>query len=351
MLAYNYLLWLLVPFLALFTRRGLSRHIYLALASLAATYVSVAQDVSLNKDREAYAWIIKQVTDGATGVVEPGFAFLVAIADHISPGEYLHATVFLLISLLAVGTKFILFRRHGGCLFGALIAYFSYFFLAYDMTAIRAGLSIGLLYLAWMAWLERRLAYYWLLGLLSFLFHSSAIVFLLAPVLHPVHPKSQWQWHGFLLLLGSAACLSFMSSNWLLSLLSSISNLIGAGKLSTYTELFNADVFSRINLYRILPHLFLLSVFLARASYWLEDMTTVLLVRVYLIGILSFFAFMPMPALAYRFSDLFLFSGVLLIGRLRLVIARSTYYPFVIAYSAVFIVYTLCFTSLFSPNL
>lgn len=346
MLVANYLLWFWVPAFSLLAQTSRARFMYLAVTTFTATIICVFQDVTLNKDRETYVYLINEIASGGSIRLEPGFTILSSFLARSSSGAMFETLFFLLVAIVSISLKMSLLAKYGGVLFGSMMAYFSYYFLAYDMTAIRAGLAIGLLYFSWMAWIEGQRTSYFFLGLLATAFHLSSLVFIVAPwILSLSRP---WRWLGFLSFLVAFALLGLVFDQWFLELMSLVIQLSGMEKPAEYLYLVNEGVFTTINFMRIIPHLLLLTLYGSRRSLWCDNIVTVMLVRLYMVGILVFLALSPIPVFAYRVSDLFLFAGVLLVGRLRRLLAPALYYPFVITYTAAFIFYTLQWSPLFA---
>lgn len=324
------------------------RLLYMAAATLAAALVCVIQDTSLNKDRDQYIHLINAIADDGLALMEPGYLLLVQLLSTISSGVAFETLFFLLVALAAVSVKMALFDRYGGNLFGCMTAYLSYFFLLHEMTQIRAGLAIGFLYFSWFSWIEGRRTSYYVFGLLATLFHISCLIFIIAPwILSATRPR---RWHGLLTILFIMGMISMMTGQWFVTLISLIENLTGLEKLTLYLGLFEDGVFSEISLVRLIPHLMLLALYILKRKHWRDQLFTVMLVRIYLVGILIFMALSPMPAIAYRVSDLFLFASIMLVGRLRYLLPPTIYYPFVISYTGVFILYTTQWSGLFAPT-
>ena len=144
--------------------------------------------------------------------MEPGYLLLVGLLSSVSSGVVFETLFFLVVALGSVGVKMALFARYGGSLFGCVMAYLSYFFLLHEMTQIRVGLAIGLLYFSWFSWMEGRRRAYYFFGLLAALFHVSCLIFLIAPWMLAVHRKRRW--HGVLAVLAGLCLASLLAGQW-----------------------------------------------------------------------------------------------------------------------------------------
>lgn len=348
MLVANFLLWALLPASLLMLPKRRGRLLYMVAATLVTALVCLIQDTSLNKDRNQYVYLINAIADEGLALMEPGYLLLVKLLATFSSGVVFETLFFLLVALASVSVKMVLFDRYGGNLFGCVIAYLSYFFLLHEMTQIRIGLAIGLLYFSWFSWIENRRISYYVFGLLATLFHVSCLIFIIAPWMLSVIRFRRW--YGLLAILVGMCVMSLVTSYWFASLISLLEKLTGLEKLALYLELFEDGVFSEISPVRLIPHLILLALYVLRRKYWRDQLVTVMLVRIHLVGILIFMALSPMPVVAYRMSDLFLFASIMLVGRLRHLLSSNLYYPFVIAYTGVFILYTTQWSGLFAPT-
>jgi hypothetical protein len=311
--------------------------------------VCALQDDAINKDRETYALLIQAAADNDMLAMEPGFFALVKLLDAFFSGSMLQLMFFFVVAALSLALKFQLFRRYGGSLFGCLAAFFSYFFLVHEITQVRIGFAIGLLYLAWFSYAEGRHRDFLVFGVLASLFHFSCLVFVAAPVLFP--PGHRTRRALALAVVSAMAATSVLASGQVLTLLEAAATVAGVERVGVYFELLRNGVLADISPVRLLPHTALLLVAALHHRAWRRDTTTTFVFRIYLYGLLLFLVFWPIPAMAYRLSDLFLFAGVFLVGRLRRCLRPSLYYPFVLAYTGVFVIYTVQFSGLFlSPS-
>lgn len=345
-----YFTWAMLPTLtAKYARWPSSRRVVFAIAVLLMATICAVQDESTNKDREIYGWLIDSVQDGDSVSLEPGFFLLVKLLGTAFSGPDLAVAFFFVVAALSVSIKLQLFRTYGRSMFGCMAAFLSYFFLLHEMTQVRTGLAVAFLYLSWFAFAEGRTRDFWLLGLVAALFHYSCMLFVVAPVLFS--PNSRIKFVCVLTVASIFAIISAAAGGATLSGLEYLAEAAGIGKVGVYFELLQEGVLSEISALRLLPHTLLLAVAALSWRRWRADRLTFFVFQIYLYGVLIFIILSPVPALAYRVSDLFLFAGIFVVGRLRSCMQRNVYYPFVLAYTGVFVVYTLQFSGLFMwPN-
>jgi len=69
--------------------------------------------------------------------------------------------------------------------------------------------------------------------------------------------------------------------------------------------------------------------------------------QIYVLGLFTFVILSPIPVFAYRVSDLLLFAGIFVVGRMRAYVPANIYYPSVLTYTAVFVFYAVYYSGLF----
>jgi hypothetical protein len=206
---------------------------------------------------------------------------------------------------------------------------------------------VPLIYFAILAFLEHRP---WVaIGCVVFasLFHYSG---LLALLMFPLLDRRGGI--KFALITASLALLGFVAvldRDIYLSGFSALSTVVDLQKLQIYLDLLDQGVFEKVNfLNRLAPHLVMLVSLLLLHRRWKDDTTMQILLQTYVLGILLFIVLSPFPILAYRISDIFLFSGVLLAGRMSLHLrAKGLYRGFLILYSATFLIYAIWYSGIF----
>jgi len=341
-----YATWVTLPALISNGGRRLAvRRAVLWLSVLLVAAISAMQDAVTNKDREVYAFLIDSIKDDGAFSMEPGFYLLVRLLGLWLAGPELRTAFFFVVAAISMMIKLRLFSSYGGSMFGCLAAFFSYFFLVHEITQVRTGVAIGLLYLSWFAFAEGRKREYWLYGLAASMFHLSCVLFLLGPVLFS--PDNRMRWALSLSVTTLLAATSVLAGSATLSILDAIAQTVGIERLGLYLALLDDGILSEISAIRLVPHALLLAAVALIWNRWKRDRLTLFVVQIYLYGLVVFILLSPIPALAYRISDLFLFASVFVIGRMRYYVHKNLYYPLVVAYTGVFLVYTIQFSGLF----
>lgn len=339
-----YALWALLP-------TGLSRiarslpplGTLLFVASLSAT--CLLQDEQSNRDREVYTQLIQLVSEEGLPVMEPGFYVLVRLLALFFQGNQLEIAFFLVVSVASLALKMALFRRYGHSISLCIAAFLSYYFMVHEMTQVRTGLAIGLLYFSWYRYAVKDMRGFWLYGILACLFHLSTIVFLLAQPLGFGRPLRQWSRRAAV-LLAVGLCVAALGKN-VFFLLNDVGSIMGLDRVTIYLAMLDEDILSSISPLRLIPHVLLMAVALSVSRKWKKDRITLLTFQAYATGAILFILFSPVPALAYRVSDLFVFAGVILLGRLSNYFKSTIYYAFAAFYTGASLLYTLNASGIF----
>lgn len=341
-----YAMWAVLPTLiSKFIRRFNTRRAFSWLIVLLVATICAMQDAATNKDRAVYVFLIDAIKDDGSFSMEPGFYLLVRLLGLWLTGSELQTAFFFVVAAISMTIKLRLFSSYGGSMFGCLAAFFSYFFLLQEITQVRTGVAIGFLYLSWFSLAEGRKREYWLYGLAASMFHLSSVLFLLGPVLFP--PDNRIRWAISLSVSAFVAATSVLVGSAMLNILDAIAQTIGIERLGLYLALLDDGILSEISAVRLVPHALLLAAVALIWNRWKRDRLTLFVVQIYLYGLIVFVMLSPIPALAYRISDLFLFASVFVIGRMRYYVHKNIYYPLVVAYTGVFLVYTIQFSGLF----
>ena len=347
------LVWAAAPFLLENSRR--SKH-QTALQGLLVVLIAAAcafQPIESNSDRETYQEIIRDIAASDwsfDGLMEPGFYLLTKLLSLALGDGALQFVVYFVVAVLSISLKLRLFRKIGGSLDFYFLVFFSYFFLLQDATQIRAAVAVPLIYFSILAFLEHKPWVAVGCVVLASLFHYSGfIAILIVPLLDRRGGIKFALITALLALLGLVAVVDrgIYGAGF-----SALSALLDLQKLQIYLDLLDHGVFEQINfINRLAPHLVMLVSLLLLHRRWKNDLMMSILLQIYVLGMLLFLVLSPFPILAYRISDIFLFSGVLLAGRLSLHLrSKGLYRAFLILYSATYLIYAIGYSGIFVDN-
>jgi hypothetical protein len=213
------------------------------------------------------------------------------------------------------------------------------------MTQVRTGLAVGLLYFSWYRYAVKDMRGFWLYGVLACLFHLSTIVFLLARPFGFGRPLQAWAGRA-LPLLAVSLCTAALGKN-IFFLLNDVGAVMGLDRVTVYLMMLDEDILSSISPLRLVPHVLLMGVALSVSRQWKKDRITLLTFQAYATGAILFIFFSSIPALAYRVSDLFIFAGIILLGRLSKYFRGAGYNIFATFYTGASLLYTLNVSGIF----
>jgi hypothetical protein len=343
-------IWPVVPLLASDGIARLLANLNRPLIALGLAVLCALQPNEANSDRDAYSALIATAIQESwldVMVIEPGFYLMAHIAQAIS-ATYREPVLYFMMAWLSLSIKFRLFQRFGGSVSHCLILFLAYFFLLHEVTQIRIGVAIGWMYLSLLEWRQARRMLAVRYALLSLCFHYSAVLVLpllllsrelQAPLAKPLIAS----------LLG-VMVVALMPGTPYMEYVFMLANANGIEKLVFYVDALQDGLFDEANfLNRLAPHVILAAMLLLLRRQWMTDQTMHTLLRTYLCGMLLFVALSPFPLIAYRVSDVFLFSSVLLCGRLALHVRWPKAYTLgLMLYASVFLTYSIGFSGMFS---
>lgn len=326
------------------------RPILLASIALACAMQTAAS----NADRPAYQSMIELIVVSdwfSVTFIEPGFYLLVKGLSLVFTGPALETAVFFFVAFLSLALKLRLFSRAGGPLENYLLVFFAYFFLLQEATQIRIGLALSCVYLYIFAVLDRRrgAALAWLLAAVSCHYSAALVPVFVALVSSEMNAAGSRKFAiagvALVILSIGAALYEDATLNWILGL----GALIQQSKTEEYLQLLEGGVYEDINFVaRLAPHLLVIGLMWVWRARWRGDRLIWVFLQLYCYGVLAFLLLSPLPVMAYRISDILLFSGILVMGRFAVhVRSRGLYTAGLVVYSGVFLVRSLFYSQIF----
>jgi hypothetical protein len=265
-----------------------------------AIWVVGGQRVGLSADIRNYELLYQIAAASDWGSLwrgdDPGFYSLAKLfAGYQAPFE----TFAIWIAGLTLALKAEVARRLDTNKTILILLYFSYLFWLHEYTQIRLALAMAFI----LQGIYGRTYYRLLLFIPALLFHgSSAIVIGLYLLL--TFPR-----------IGSLALAGAMSLYAILPIVRDFTNA-SLVKITTYQDLLIQGQFAEVNLFSAMPALQVVTLCLS-VLYWRqlgrEPRREMIMAGV---GVMSFYAFVSVPVLAFRFSELFLVFFVILLSRL-----------------------------------
>lgn len=340
-------LWLVIP--SLFTlireKKVLLLTIIITTAFLAC--VSLYHDVEINPDRLNYRVYVESIESGDSAPIEPIYYLIIYFLKFFFNGINLQDAFLISITSIAILQKITLFKKYGYSLGGCLAIYLSYYFMLNEIIQVRIGLAIGFLYLSWFFLINNKIKYYYIFGFVSCFCHVSCLIFLIGPHLAGGNNGRNIFSNRSILIMAFLIVISLIFPSYILVGMSLLFAIFDLDKIGQYVQAFQDGDFINISYIRLLPHLLLLFLFLIKYPFWKDDKLIIFLVRTFGFGIILFLILAPMPILAYRVSDIFLFSGIFLFGNAYKFMTRPSYFVFATFYTFPILFYTVYISGLF----
>jgi len=296
--------WLYIPFLIVFL-----------------SAFSAFQAIDVSKDREEYLNFFKFFSENTSEnipfAVEPFFFIIYKLFNYTLETQVF---AFFLVCFIGLSIKLYLIKEMSPNIKLSVLVFLSYLFLLQDMNQIRVGVALGVIYLS-LSFFYKKEYFKWLFfALIAMLFHFSAVLALLAPT-YVFRNISQTK------LLVALILIFLFSIFWLylggaVKIVGVIASVEPTGKLTWYINHSVSDAINPIK--RLLPHvIFLIPILLKYNLIYKKYPQIEFFAPLYLMYIISFIILSPIPTLAYRISDIFLFSSVFVLPSLFLVIKQK----------------------------
>lgn len=248
----------------------------------------------------------------ATAKFEWGFSLLIWVITRFS---YSTEFVFTILALLSILPKYYILKKYTEFPVIGLIWYFAYSYPALEMSAVRAGLASGILFLTVPCFLNKSLRKFIAIVLIAATMHiSSLIIFVMMPLFSQIRQRV----YLYVLIFITLA---------LLSRLVYFISLEGISlKLQDYTEGFVSGLnYSNINYINFITvsTLSLGVLFLSLSSARVTDKNEYSIIKyIYFTPMLLFVSLGALPILAFRMLELIGVFQILLLGHSKFCIIR-----------------------------
>jgi hypothetical protein len=276
--------------------------------------------------------------------VEPSFQIIARLVNFLTPNVI---WLFVIYSALGLGLKWLAIDRLTEFRMAAVLIFYSWFFLLWDMTQIRVAIAGALLLLSIPAISERRAGTFLILSTLAAFFHYSAIA---TPILY-VLGSPKFRIKSFA-IVGIVICLilySLKSGVALEGLIGVMPSQLINAKLESYAS-FNFEHVNTFNYVFLCRSLFAVFLFAYRDTVAKKCVYFPILLKMYILGLFIHVAFSTGSGAASRLSELFLVAEIILIPQV-FNIFRSIWVgqAVVLASSLAFLLFSLHYTKLLQP--
>lgn len=347
MLLNSLILWISIPLFTIFR----NNHKLQSLSLFGLTFILglfvLSIDLEFNQDRFNYRNYVSIIEEGGLAPIEPIYYFLIKILSLFFSDKLLQDTFIVTVAFISISIKVRLFTKYSYSLLGSLASYLAYYFYLHDVTQIRIGLAVCFIYISWFSLLQFKRLQFYIFGLLAISCHLSSIIFILGHIFINYQNFSRNRKNLILLFLFLLTIFSLTNNSIAFVALDFIGNLFNIEKVSYYLESHGEGGFTQINFIRLIPHILFALLFFLNMRYWNKILIVNLLIQIYVCGIISFILLSPIPVLAYRISDILLFSGVFLIGHVRSFMNNLNYLLFLVVFNIPILFYTLEYSGLF----
>lgn len=272
---------------------------------------------NIDRDHQNYINIYYYIVNNVNYLIEPSFYFLSYISKWLSDGPIL---LFVMYALLAVPLKLYTLKKYSILPIISIFVYFCNYYFLHEMTQVRVGVSVALAVIGITFWIKKEKSLFCFFIFLAFLFHYSALVFLVVPFL-PSRRVTRKELLVYFLIL----CISYIlyfSNFGLARIFSYIPIGFVQEKFTAYQLKAEMGDVSAVNVFNVMQILKILVVFLVYffvpKSYHNNDFFNVMF-RFYIFSCVSLVALFDIPAFSIRMSELFGFSEVFILPYLMYV--------------------------------
>lgn len=246
--------------------------------------------------------------------IEPSFKLIVRIAKFVIDNEPI--IMFILYSIIGVTLKLSAINILSNFKYLSIAIYLSQYFILQEMTQIRAGVAGGLFLLSIKPLYNKEWIKVILLLITASLFHYSAIALFLILFLNPYKLNKRF-WLSLIPLVYLLRPLIYR----ILSLLVGIS--LGFEKIDAYIYALSnlsettINIFSPIQIIRIFLA-FIVVIYISNCIA--NTQYAYILIKIYILGVVCLVIFSAVNVIAYRVSELFLLSEIIIVPYLGYII-------------------------------
>lgn len=229
-------------------------------------------------------------------------------------------TFFLIFAFIGVFYKLFAVYKISKAPYLSLTLYVLIYFILHEMTQIRVGVAAGLFLLAIDDYFKKDMMKFFFKIAIACLFHYSAILGLLLLFFK----RDSFNPIVYFSILFSSLLFAFLVGG---SFLNAIVNYLPSFlsyKLVLYMDLLEEGRFSAINVFNIYYlSLFVMSVFFIFNYKKIKDGSDLLFLKVFIVGVSSFYLFSFLPVLAFRVSEFYLIVLIIIIANLYLIFKQK----------------------------
>lgn len=247
--------------------------------------------------------------------IELGFVVVIDVLREISTNEYWYLFVFALIS---ISLKISAIYRMTTLIWGSLLIYISNMYILHDMIQMRCAIASGLLLHAIYYIVNRKIICFVLITITAFFFHYSALLIIPLWFLNVKHPFKVLY---ICLIIGSYIVGGVLPVGTLIGYIPipGIQNLWSMYEhtLGNYVNIYNAMQLGRVAI------CILLIIYIDKIARY--NKYAIVMVKIYAISLSTLVLFSSVPVIAFRVSELYQITEILLIPMIVYTIRLNIY--------------------------
>ena len=286
--------------------------------------VSIAgfRPIGLDKDSKNYADALDvRISDASLLDKEP-FFWLISEASRLFFFGH-PASFFLFFAFIGVFLKLVAIFRFSKIPLLSLILYVFLYFILHEMTQIRVGVSSAFFLLAIKDYFNKNILQYLLKVLFACMFHYSAVLSLVLPALR--RESFSGAYSVFFLCL-SFFVGHFLADGFLNKVVGFLPGFLGV-RLDLYLTMLDSGESPELNRFNFYyASLLCFSIFFSLHHKKIKDCFDLFLLKVFNLGVFSFYILSFFPVLAFRVSEFYLVVQLVLLANLSFVFKQKEFY-------------------------
>ncbi|WP_455816281.1 EpsG family protein [Pseudomonas cerasi] len=276
------------------------RWIFFSVATL-LFYFCASRGV-IDRDHQSYLNIYNHITAGVDILIEPTYYFFSYLSLWLVGGPQL---IFIIYALAGLTLKAYSINKHSICPLISLLVYFSNYYFLHEMTQIRVGVSVALALLGITNWLAGNKKIFFIIISLSLLFHYSALIFFIIPLVSKrrVHKNEMliytliivFLYFLYIVNFGFARIFSYIPISYVQE------------KFSIYYEKTRMGEVDAVNAFSVMQLIRLTVIYLVyafRPKECDEDKFFNIMLRLYIYSAICWVMFFDIPVFAVRLSEI-----------------------------------------------
>ena len=288
------------------------KSLILSIFALSLIFIAGFRTIGIDNDSLSYISILGVDISEANFIDKEPFFWLINELNKFLFNGY-NQTFFLIFAIIGVSIKLYIIRKYSLHPILSVLTYISIFYILQEMTQIRAGVAIGIVFWAMHDLISKNNTGFLLKIIMATLFHYSAIVMIFIYFLS--YTSIYRKFYIFLPLLGIFLSQISFIPELLVHLVSILPDFLSI-KIQIYLSLMEQDKLKEVNPFNI-GNFFLLCIYYLNLYIFTREQRGekyyILCIKLLGFGFFILFTFSFLEVFAYRISNYLFFSLVFLI--------------------------------------